>query len=44
MRKENNKINLLREVLAIRNYAPKTIATYLTAINNFFSFSNQTNP
>ena len=41
---ENNKINLLREVLTIRNYAPKTIATYLTAINNFYSFSNQTSP
>lgn len=38
---ENNKINLLREVLAVRNYAPKTIAIYLTAINKFFSFSNQ---
>ncbi|MBI1939251.1 MAG: tyrosine-type recombinase/integrase [Ignavibacteriales bacterium] len=41
---ENNKINLLREILSVRNYAPKTIAIYLTAINNFFSFSNQVSP
>jgi len=44
MRMENNKINLLREILSVRNYAPKTIAIYLTAINNFFSFSNQVSP
>lgn len=44
MRMENNKINLLREILTVRNYTPKTIAIYLTAINNFFSFSDQVNP
>jgi len=41
---KNNKINLLREVLTVRNYAPRTIDTYIKAINTFFSFSNQTSP
>jgi site-specific recombinase XerD len=41
---ENNKINLLREVLTVRNYASRTIDTYIKSINTFFSFSNQTSP
>ena len=38
-----DKIKLFREVLTVRNYAPKTIETYIKAINNFSIFSNQSN-
>jgi len=41
---ENNKINLFREVLSLRNYSPQTIKTYLKAVNNFFQFSGLTKP
>lgn len=41
---ENSKIKLLREVLTVRNYAPGTIDTYINAVSNFLSYSDQKEP
>lgn len=39
-----DKIDLLREVLSLRNYAPQTIKTYLKAIEQFINFSDLQKP
>lgn len=41
---ETNKINLLREVLSLRNYAPKTIKTYIKAAEQFSKLSGLQKP
>lgn len=38
--KSTIKIDVLREVLSLRNYAQQTIKTYLKAIEQFINFSD----
>jgi hypothetical protein len=39
-----NNIDLLREVLSLRNYAPQTIKTYLKAVDHHNKFSGLQKP